>query len=75
MRKQRPASLGLNVDSHSDRGVVHLTARPSPRVDARSPEAIPPDHRDAVQRGLDQATRGELATEAEVKAVFRRFGA
>ena len=47
---------------------------PSTRVDNRPPEAISPEHREAVQEGIDQADRGEFATDAEMKAVFRRFG-
>lgn len=37
------------------------------------PETIDPAHLPAVLRGLDQARRGEFASEAEVEAAFRRF--
>ena len=36
-------------------------------------EPVDPAHRGAVLDGLDQARRGELATDAEVEAAFRRF--
>ena len=38
------------------------------------PEPIDPAHLDDVLERLAQARRGEFATEAEVEAVFRRFG-
>jgi hypothetical protein len=37
------------------------------------PEAIDPAHLPAVLEGLAQAKRCEYATDAEVKAAFRRF--
>ena len=37
------------------------------------PEPIDPAHLPAVLEGLAQAKRGELASEAEVEAAFRRF--
>ncbi|MFL9823292.1 hypothetical protein [Rhodoplanes sp. SY1] len=42
-------------------------------ADDRPPEAIDPADEAAVREGLAQAERGELATDAEVDAVFRRF--
>ena len=38
------------------------------------PEPIDPAHLQAVLEGLDQASRGEFASPAEVEAAFRRFG-
>jgi len=38
-----------------------------------APEAIDAAHRAAVAQGLDQARRGEMATDAEVETAFRRF--
>ena len=43
-------------------------ARPDPTV-----EPLDPAHRKRVLRGLEQARRGEFATEAEVDEAFRRF--
>jgi hypothetical protein len=40
-----------------------------------APETIDPAHLSAVLEGLDQASRGEFATEEEVAAAFRRFEA
>jgi hypothetical protein len=37
------------------------------------PEAIDPAHLTAVLEGLAQAERGQLATDDEVEAAFRRF--
>lgn len=37
------------------------------------PEDIDPAHLASVLRGLEQAERGEFATEAEVTAAFARF--
>ncbi len=37
------------------------------------PEDIDPEHLPSVLRGLEQAKRGEFATEAEVAAAFARF--
>jgi hypothetical protein len=42
-------------------------------VDERQPEAVDPAHLPAVQEGLDQATRGQLATPERVAEAFRRF--
>jgi hypothetical protein len=56
------------------RTALRAAGAPNARVDNRPPEAIPPEHREAVQEGIDQADRGEFATDAEMKAVFRRFG-
>jgi hypothetical protein len=38
-----------------------------------NPEPIDPAHLPAVLEGLDQAQRGELATDAEIEEVLRRF--
>lgn len=43
-------------------------------ANAMSLDDIEPDHRDAVREGLEQAARGEFATDEEVAAIFRRFG-
>jgi hypothetical protein len=45
-------------------------ARPDPTI-----EPLDPADRESVLRGLEQARRGEFATETEVDAAFRRFGA
>ncbi len=39
------------------------------------PETIDPEHLSAVLEGLDQASRGEFATDQEIAAAFRRFEA
>ena len=41
--------------------------------DTAAPEAVDAAHRGAVLEGLDQARRGDMASEAEVEAAFRRF--
>ncbi len=38
------------------------------------PEEIDPAHLPDVLEGLAQARRGEFASDAEIEAVFRRFG-
>ena len=40
----------------------------------REPEPIDPVHLAVVLQGLKEARAGQFATEAEVKAAFRRFG-
>jgi hypothetical protein len=40
-----------------------------------APEDIDPDHLAGVIEGLAQARRGEFASDAEVAAAFRLFGA
>ncbi len=42
--------------------------------DDREPEEIDTEHLPDVLEGLEQARRGEFATDAEVEAAFRRFG-
>ena len=37
------------------------------------PEEIDPGHMASVRRGLDQAKRGEFASDAEVATAFARF--
>jgi predicted transcriptional regulator len=37
------------------------------------PEEIDPEHLAAVLEGLEEIRRGEIATEEEVAAAFRRF--
>jgi hypothetical protein len=39
------------------------------------PEDIDPEHLAGVLEGLAQARRGEFATDAEIAAAFRLFGA
>jgi hypothetical protein len=41
--------------------------------DEGEPEEIDPAHLPAVLEGLAQAKRGELASDSEVEAAFRRF--
>ncbi len=41
--------------------------------DSAESEAIDASHRGAVAEGLEQARRGEMATDAEAQAAFRRF--
>ena len=50
------------------RAMLHLVR------DDREPEAIDPEHLPYVLEGLEQARRGEFATDEEVEATFRRFG-
>ncbi len=38
-----------------------------------APEAVDAAHLPAVLKGLEQAGRGEFASDAEVEAAFRRF--
>jgi hypothetical protein len=42
-------------------------------VDERQAETIDPAHLPAVQDGLDQVARGQLATPERVAEAFRRF--
>ncbi|MBA3519269.1 MAG: hypothetical protein H0T75_16900 [Rhizobiales bacterium] len=49
------------------RAMLHLVR------DDREPEAIDPAHLPDVLESLEQARRGEFATDAEVEAAFRRF--
>jgi len=37
------------------------------------PEPVDPAHRAAVLEGLGQVKRGDIASDAEVEAAFRRF--
>ncbi len=41
--------------------------------DSGAPEAVDPAHRAAVLDGLNQARRGDMASDAEVETAFRRF--
>jgi hypothetical protein len=41
--------------------------------DSAAPEAVDPAHRASVLDGLDQARRGDMASDAEVETAFRRF--
>ena len=41
--------------------------------DSAIPEAVDAAHRAAVLEGLDQARRGDMASDAEVETAFRRF--
>ncbi len=68
------AKLPANTVGFTTRAPGRAAGAPSPRVDNRAPETIPPGRRGAVLEGVDQADRGEFATDAEMKAVFRRFG-
>lgn len=43
------------------------------RADEDVPEEIDPEHLPDVLEGLAEAGRGELATDEEVAAAFRRF--
>jgi predicted transcriptional regulator len=49
------------------RAMLHLVAGDE------EAEPVDPAHLSAVLEGLAQARRGELATDAEVEAAFRRF--
>jgi hypothetical protein len=44
------------------------------RIADESPEEIDPAHLADVLEGLAQARRNEFASDAEIEAVFRRFG-
>jgi hypothetical protein len=37
------------------------------------PEVVDPEHLSAILKGLSQAKRGEIASDAEVEAALRRF--
>jgi predicted transcriptional regulator len=50
--------------------VLHLAAGTDDE-----PEEIDPEHLAAVLEGLDEIRRGEIATEEEVAAAFRKFEA
>ena len=41
--------------------------------DSATPDAVDPAHHAAVLDGLNQAKRGDMASDAEVDAAFRRF--
>jgi hypothetical protein len=69
-----PANAAGRASRMPGRTALRSAGAPNARVDNRPPETIPPEHREAVQEGVDQADRGEFATDAEMKAVFRRFG-
>jgi len=47
----------------------------APLVDDRPAEVTDPAHRVAVEEGMAQLRRGEIATDEEVEATFRRYGA
>ena len=74
MAKLPANTFGFAPHVSKDAGASRGVGSPNPRIDSRPPEAVPPEHRRAVQRGVDEAARGEFATDAEVKAAFRRFG-
>jgi len=74
MAKSPVKTLGFATRRPPGAASTRAAGGPSPRVDNRPPEAVPTEHRWAVQRGVDEAARGEFATDAEVKAAFRRFG-
>jgi hypothetical protein len=59
----------LPADSQDEiaRTILHLAGGDG------EPEPIDPAHLPAVLEGLAQATRRELASDAEVEAAFRRF--
>lgn len=46
----------------------------SKRPDDRPPEPLDPAHREAVSEGLEQMRRGELASDEEIAAIYRRAG-
>jgi len=68
------AKLPANTVGFMTRSSGRAAGGPRPRIDNRTPEVIPPEHREAVREGIDQANRGEFATDSEMKAAFRRFG-
>jgi hypothetical protein len=74
MAKSPANTFGFATHVSKDTGASPAVGAPNPRIDNRPPEPVPPGHRRAVQRGVDEAARGEFATDAEVKAAFRRFG-
>jgi hypothetical protein len=51
-----------------------IAADQSAAVNDRPVEVVPEEHRAFVQRGLDQVAAGDFASQAEVDAVYRRFG-
>lgn len=68
-----------------DDAVAVVSALPSDRQDAiaaamldlveRDVQAIDPEHLAAIDEGLAEVERGEFASDDEVAAAFRRFGA
>lgn len=51
------------------RQILSLVSR-----DSAAPDSIHPDHLSGVTEGLEQARRGEFASDEAVAAAFRRFG-
>jgi len=47
----------------------------APLVDDRTAEVTDPAHRVAVEEGMAQLRRGDVSTDEEVEATFRRYGA
>lgn len=43
-------------------------------VDRRPPETIDPAHKDSVERGMEQAKRGQYASDDEMDAIYRLAG-
>lgn len=62
-------SLPEDEQDEIARLMLHLARGDGPE------ERIDPAHLPEVLNGLEQARRGEFATEAEVEAAWRRFGA
>ena len=62
-------SLPPDVQDDIARIVLRLALDEEPTV-----MALTPDERDAIEVSLAQAANGEFATEAEVEAVWAKFG-
>jgi predicted transcriptional regulator len=69
LEKALEAVRRLPAESQDEiaRTVLHLVSTD------QEPEAVDPEHLPAILQGLEQAKTGQLATEAEVEAAFRRF--
>ena len=62
-------------DSDDDSLLSGPPASPSSkRRDDRPPERLDPAHREAVLEGLDQMRHGEIASDEEIAAIYRRAG-
>jgi len=63
------------LDFPASRPVIgrRITRAAAPEIDKRPPEPIDPAHVKSVERGLEQARRGQYATDAEVEASFALF--
>lgn len=68
-KKALEAARTLSAEMQDDiaRAILHLAGGEG------VPETVDPQHLTAVLEGLAQAKAGQLASEADVEAAFRRF--